>query len=183
MRTVGLLLAAGHSRRFGPQNKLLADFRGKPLVIHSAEAMRNAGLDGLVAVVTDQAVADHLADFTLVWPEEADPEQSDSLRAGVQAALDIGWDRLLIGLGDMPLVTAVHVRAVVDRCTQKRASASTDGTHRTPPACFPTSMADALLALRGDRGAGSLLQALPAEALVEAPAGMLKDVDLVTDLD
>ena len=183
MKTIGLLLAAGHSRRFGPQNKLLADFRGKPLVAHSAEAMRNAGLDGLVAVVTDQAVADHLTGFNLVRPGEADPEQSNSLRTGVQAVLDIGGERLLIGLGDMPLVTAAHLRAVVDRCTPKRASASTDGTRRTPPACFPVSMAGALLTLYGDRGAGSLLQTLPADALVEAQASMLKDVDVVADLD
>lgn len=183
MKTVGLLLAAGHSRRFGPQNKLLTTFHGRPLVTYAAETVRDTGLDGLIAVVSDDNVAEHLADFSIVRPDAMNPEQSDSLRAGVQASLDFAWDRILVVLGDMPLVTGVHLRAVVDRCTSEHASASTDGQRRSPPACFPASIVEELLALRGDRGAGSLLRKLPSEALVEASVDMLKDVDVVGDLD
>ncbi|CAN0604142.1 unnamed protein product, partial [Ectocarpus sp. 12 AP-2014] len=130
--------------------------------------------------------------------------QSASLRAGIlhQSALsphvfadglhdladglhDLadGLSQILVVLGDMPLVTSDHLRAVVGRCSADSASASTDGKRRMPPACFPASMTEDLLATTGDRGAGPLLKALPEDALVEAPKGMLKDVDTVEDLD
>jgi len=190
MTTVGLLLAAGHSRRFGEENKLLAPYRGKPLVSHAADAMRDAELDHLVAVVSDDQVAKLLDGFDLCRLTADGLPQSASLRAGI-----LHWSalspltladrppRILVILGDMPLVTSGHLRAVVDRCTDHSASASTDGQRRMPPACFPASKIDDLLEVTGDRGAGPLVKALPDEALVHASPAMLKDVDTVADLD
>lgn len=197
MMTVGLLLAAGHSRRFGEDNKLLVPYRGKPLVSHAADAMRDAGLDHLIATVSDERVADLLDGFDICRLVADGLPQSASLRAGIlhQSALSPhvfadglhdfadGLSQILVVLGDMPLVTSEHLRAVVDRCSANSASASTDGKRRMPPACFPASMTEDLLAVTGDRGAGPLLKALPDEALVEAPKGMLKDIDTVEDLD
>ncbi|MFN3171897.1 MAG: nucleotidyltransferase family protein [Hyphomicrobiales bacterium] len=197
MTTVGLLLAAGHSRRFGEDNKLLAPYRGRPLVSHAADAMREAGLDYLIATVSDERVADLLEGFDLCRLTADGLPQSASLRAGIlhQSALSPhvfadrphdfadGLSQILVVLGDMPLVTSDHLRAVVDRCSADSASASTDGKRRMPPACFPRSMSEDLLATTGDRGAGPLLKTLPDDALVEAPRGMLKDVDTVEDLD
>ncbi|MEO0385021.1 MAG: nucleotidyltransferase family protein [Pseudomonadota bacterium] len=197
MTTVGLLLAAGHSRRFGEDNKLLVPYRGKPLVLHAADAMRDAGLDHLIAVVSDERVAKLLDGFDVCRLTADGLPQSASLRAGIlhQSALsphvfadgphDLadGLSHILVVLGDMPLVTSDHLRAVVRRCSADSASASTDGKRRMPPACFPVSMTESLLATTGDRGAGPLLKALPDEALVHASPAMLKDVDTVADLD
>lgn len=190
MTTVGLLLAAGHSRRFGEDNKLLVPYRGKPLVSHAADAMRGARLDYMIAVVSDKRVAELLDGFDVCRLTADGLPQSASLRAGIlhQSALSPhvfadGLSQILVVLGDMPLVTSDHLLAVVDRCSANSASASTDGKRRMPPACFPASMTEDLLAATGDRGAGPLLKALPEDALVEAPKGMLKDVDTVEDLD
>lgn len=197
MTTTGLLLAAGHSRRFGQDNKLLVPYRGKPLVLHAADAMRDTGLDHLIATVSDERVADLLHGFDVCRLTADGLPQSASLRAGIlhQSALSPhvfadglhdfadGLSQILVVLGDMPLVTSDHLRAVVGRCSADSASASTDGKRRMPPACFPASMTKDLLATTGDRGAGPLLKAVPEDALVEAPKSMLKDVDTVDDLD
>jgi molybdenum cofactor cytidylyltransferase len=183
MRTVGLLLAAGQSRRFGDTDKLLAPYHGRALVSHAAEAMREAGLDGLVATVRDESVAALLEDFVLSRLGPDSLAQSGSLLAGCRDCLALRPDRILVVLGDMPHVTSEHLKAVVQRCQNGRPAASTDGSVRLPPACFPVSMASELMALSGDRGAGALLKTLPPSALVRAPAGMLKDIDLPGDLD
>ncbi len=182
MKTVGLLLAAGTSQRFGDQNKLLAPYRGKPLIAHAADAMRACALDARVAVVRDSDVAGLLDAFAIVPPKEGTPSQADSLHAGVRACLDLRPDRILVTLGDMPLVTPAHLQAVVLRCTTSIGSASSDGTRRMPPACFPVAVASKLLGIQGDTGAAALLKTLPDQALVMSAQDMLKDVDRAVDL-
>ena len=137
MTTVAILLAAGASRRFGEADKLLAPFRGRALIGHAAQAVRQCGADACLAVVTSDAVAAQLEGFDFVRPPEAPPAQSDSLRAGIAAALVRGATRVLVVLGDMPFVDAAILKAVLARATADSASAVTDGARRAPPACFP----------------------------------------------
>jgi CTP:molybdopterin cytidylyltransferase MocA len=181
-KTVGLLLAAGASQRFGDQNKLLAHYRGKPLIAHAADAMRACALDHMVAVVRDDDVAALLSAFAIVAPKNTEPAQSDSLSAGIRVCLDQNPDRILVVLADMPRITSAHLQAVIVRCTPSRASASSDGSRRMPPACFPAARVGELLSMQGDTGAAALLRALPNEALVMTAPAMLKDVDVAGDL-
>ncbi len=51
---VGLLLAAGLSRRFGGDDKLLTLFRGQALVRHAAAVMARLFLDRRMAVVSSR---------------------------------------------------------------------------------------------------------------------------------
>ncbi|WP_299838316.1 NTP transferase domain-containing protein [uncultured Paracoccus sp.] len=169
----GLLLAAGASRRFGPEDKLLALVAGQPLLSHAAAAMRAAVLDRRIAVVSSAGTAALLDGFEVI--RIAQGEQSDSLRAGLAAAG--APDCLLIALGDMPLVTAALLDRIVAACTDDQPSASreADGPPM-PPACFPASWLPRLAELSGDQGAGRLLRDLPASQMVEA-SGQLPDID------
>lgn len=177
MMRVGLLLAAGASRRFGPEDKLLADLRGRPLAAHAAEAMRRTDLDGRIAVITTPALAPWLHGFRVI--EVTQGRQSDSLRAGLAAAGDP--DRLLIALADMPDVTDAHLRLVLEAATDTMPAASHDGKAAMPPACFPRARLDDLGRLTGDQGAGRLLRDLPPGQLIAAP-DLLRDVDRPADL-
>jgi molybdenum cofactor cytidylyltransferase len=169
----GLLLAAGASRRFGPEDKLLALFAGRPLLSHAAAAMRAASLDRRIAVVSSAATAALLDGFEII--RIAQGEQSDSLRAGLAAAG--APDRLLIALGDMPLVTVTLLDRVIATCTDDLPSASREADGPVmPPACFPASWLPRLAELSGDQGAGRPLRDLPTSQIVEA-SGQLPDID------
>ncbi|WP_158547454.1 NTP transferase domain-containing protein [Rhodovulum sp. 12E13] len=180
--TAAILLAAGASRRFGAQNKLLAAFRGRPLVTHAAEALRASGLAPLIAVTTSPDVAALLPGFHLVSPDRPDPEQSDSLRAGVAEARRLGAPSALVALADMPGVTPDLLRTVAARATATEAAAASDGLRALPPACFPAALFDALLGATGDRGARPLLAGLPPAQHVPAPPEALRDIDTPGDL-
>jgi CTP:molybdopterin cytidylyltransferase MocA len=180
MTTVGLLLAAGRSSRFGPANKLLAPFRGAPLVTHAAAAMAALPLGHRLAVTADARVASLLPGFRLVAANPAGL-QSDSLKAGLRAAEALGADLVLVALGDMPLVTVGTLSAVLAAARAEGVAAAVDGDLVTPPAGFTADRFPALMALSGDRGAGALLRDLPAAARVPAP-GLLADIDTEGDL-
>lgn len=182
MLRAGILLAAGQSRRFGTADKLLAGWRGRPLVAHAAMAMRQAPLDLRIAVASNPAVIAELDGFVIVPPGNAASSQSASLRAGVARARDLGADCALVALADMPRVTPDLIAAVLDRCTPTRPAAATDGRRPMPPACFPAAWFDRLLQLDGDRGAGALLAGLPPDALAMAVPLLLHDVDTPDDL-
>ena len=169
----GIVLAAGASRRFGAEDKLLADLGGTPLAARAAAAMRAAPVDMRIAVAAAPEVARLFAGFEVVAPDPPGA-QSDSLRAGIRRARALGAGRIVVTLADMPFVDANLIAAVLSRA---ETAAATDGDRRTPPAAFPAARFDDLLRLGGDRGAGALLRGLPPEALVTAPRGALADVD------
>lgn len=183
MKLAGVLLAAGASRRFGHDDKLLAELYGKPLVCHAADKLRAVSPDVLIAVTRSDAVAAQLAGFENVRPPMPDPAQGDSLKAGVAAAKAEGADKVLIVLGDMPLVTVNLMQSVVAACTTNRPSAAIEGAKPMPPTCFPAAFYPQLLAIDGDRGAGNLLRDLPSDALVHASERTLMDVDTLQALE
>jgi CTP:molybdopterin cytidylyltransferase MocA len=184
--TAGLLLAAGRSSRFGAADKLLAPFRGRPLVVHAAEALHAAPLDHRIAVTADPRVAALLPGFASVPMASGDPDapratQSDSLRAGLARARALGAELVLVVLGDMPLVTPALLAAILDRAASAGVAAAADAAVRSPPAAFGPEFFEALAATAGDRGAGAILATLPDHALVPAP-GLLGDIDTAEDL-
>lgn len=178
--TTAILLAAGASRRFGPEEKLLAPHRGQPLIAHAARVLNGTPLTQRIAVIANPALIPHLDGFRIVTlPRGTDPLQSTSLHAGLAAAGQP--DRLLIALGDMPDITAAHLRAIIDRTTPDQPAASTNGRTILPPACFPRATLQRLATLSGDRGAASLLRNLPEGQLIPAP-DLLADIDQPRDL-
>lgn len=180
MPTAILLLAAGASRRFGPQNKLLTLFQGKPLVRHAADAALAVPAARHLVVVSDPQVEALFPDFRKVVVNPGLP-QAESLKAGVAVAAALGMSRVLVVLGDMPCVPQSLMQAVLDR-GENLPAAATDGEGIFPPACLPASIFPAVAELGGDRGAGAILRHLPPEQRVLAPAGALADIDRPDDL-
>lgn len=177
-----VLLAAGLSRRYGAVGKLVADFRGKPLARHAAETIAALPFGQRIAVC--RTGDDDLAEmfrglgFTVVRNPDTARGQASSLALGVEAAGQP--EALLVCLADMPLVTAEHLRVLVERVTPGGIVASVAGPreHPTPPAAFAREYLPELLRIEGDKGARHLLQI--AERVV-APEGTLRDFDTPED--
>lgn len=140
MRVVAIVLAAGSSTRLG---------RPKQSIV----------LDDETLLQRAERVARSVADEVIVVTEQLNPDAAEgiasSIRTGVRLA---GGDaRILITLCDQPLITAEHLRALLDVDAPIVATgyAGTAGA----PAVFAPSLVPELLALRGDRGARAVIEA------------------------
>lgn len=176
--SAGVLLAAGHSRRWGPGNKLLAPWRGQVLVAWAGAILSRAPVDLRAAVIRDARVGALLPGLALLAPMGED--QSASLRAAVAWAGERGAARLLVLLADMPALSDATIAALVEGCTGDRPWAVRHPDGRPgAPACFPAASFAALAGLRGDRGAGALLAGA---VTVRPPGAELIDLDRPQDL-
>jgi CTP:molybdopterin cytidylyltransferase MocA len=179
--TAAIVLCAGASRRFGPdQHKLLAQFRGKPLVSWALEHAAAAELDELIVVVGPVDLSRYLPDgATAVENPDWELGQASSLQAGVEAARQRGHRAVVVGLGDQPLVPPEAWSAVA--AAESAIAVATFDGRRAPP----TRLADsvwALLPRDGDEGARVLMLARP-DLVQEVPCpGQSLDIDTVEDL-
>ncbi len=176
------MLAAGESRRWGADNKLLAPIDGQPMVRRTAEVILKSNIRP-VLVVTGHEAADieaALAGLELSFhyaPDFADG-LSGSLKAGVGAVPD-ACTAALICLGDMPFVRPVTLDQLADAHAGQAALFPTYQGKRGNPVLLARSLFADILRLGGDEGARTLLRAIPdqvGELAVDDP-GVLRDVD------
>ena len=170
-----VLLAAGHSRRFGAP-KLGEKLHGKMLVHHAALTLTAASFAHKIAVVGNEDWGLEAFGFTLA--QTTSTTQSESLAAGITAALKSNPRAIMIALGDMPFVPLAHYQRLVD-AFDGNCIASSDGSILMPPAIFGPNHFDALCGVQGDTGAKSLLQNAP---VIIASANELSDIDTPEDL-
>ncbi|MDT7934667.1 MAG: nucleotidyltransferase family protein [Sphingomonadaceae bacterium] len=190
-----ILLAAGASRRFGADNKLLAAVGGRPMVVRAAEALLGAGLPviavlgheaGRVRAALEDALRDppslpasHPRDplpIRFVTAESWADGMGESISAGV-AAVPPDWEGALIALGDMPFVSSSVLRAIAQAVVGPHAvGVPVWQGQRGNPVAFGRAWLPRLRALRGDAGARRLI-ADAAVTLVAAEPGVLHDFD------
>lgn len=185
-----ILLAAGASRRFGAENKLLARIGGEALVERVARRLAEAGFAETVAVVAAQgsAVATVLAGLgvRVVVNPEAGRGMGASIAAGI-AALGAECEGVLIAPGDMPGLSPALLQRIVAAFRDSGGerivyAALSDGEQRNPVA-WPRRFFPALAALSGTGGGKALLAANRAEAIaIPAAAHEVADIDTADDL-
>lgn len=182
MTVAGVVLAAGCGSRFrGASNKLTAPFRGKPLVLWAIEAAVDAGLEK-VFVVTGAADLRSVLPRGVervtngMWPDGL----ATSLHAGIRAAGDAGYDAVVVGLGDQPLVPSSAWRAVAESTGYVVAVATYDGKRRNPVLLHRSVWH--LLPRAGDAGARVIYRERPELVGEVACDGEAADVDTVEDL-
>jgi molybdenum cofactor cytidylyltransferase len=157
-------------------HKLLADWGGKPLVAHAADALLAADLPVLVVLGHgSEAVRAALAGRDLRFVAAADyaAGMAHSLHAGVAAVPD-DWDAVLVALGDMPRIEADVLRrlAVADGVAVPVFEGARGNPVRWPRAHFA-----ALMALAGDSGAQRLLEGMDVIEVAAPSDAVLADID------
>lgn len=183
-----VLLAAGSSRRFGPDNKLLADIGGGPVVARVGAALARSRIDDIVVVTGPDAARVEAAlrgcRARFIHNTAFADGIGGSIATGARA-VDSGADGVLVVQGDMPGLTT----ELIDRLIAAFADAGRSrivfpmlpGGEQANPVLWPSRYLPELAALSGDRGAKPLIARERAHAfavrLSEAEAAQLIDVD------
>jgi len=181
------VLAAGGGSRFaesgGAGHKLLADFRGRPVVTWAVEHAVAAGLDETIVVggaIDLAGVVPH--GVTVLVNDRWAEGQATSLRVAIGHAEAAGHDAIVVGLGDQPLVPAAAWGAVAAAAAQDTpiVVATYEGRRRNPVRLHRTVWP--LLPTTGDEGARVIMRDRPDLVGEVACDGDPADVDTVEDL-
>lgn len=196
-----VLLAAGASTRFGPENKLLAEISGEPLIARLV-AVVLASRIGEIVVVTPadpSAIATALARAVNLDPNRlrivanSDPSRgiASSIVMGIEA-VSAGASGAMIVPADMPGLTVAACNALISAFAASGHAAvvhaATGEQRQRNPVIWPRRLFEKLLALSGDTGGKPLIAeeraSRPASVIAVAfdRAELFLDVDVPADL-
>jgi molybdenum cofactor cytidylyltransferase len=184
---VGVLLAAGGSRRFGSQ-KLVTPVRGLPLIRHGAELLRRT-TDHVIAVIGSDALVVRAAlsgsGAEIIENPEWRDGLSTSLRRGV-ASVSPAAEAVIVALGDQPDIGPDVVRKLVEVWQHTGyviVTARYRGV-RAPPVLLARQTFRDVAALVGDVGAKAIMDQHPESVgFVDIDADPPRDVDTPGDVD
>lgn len=183
MTTLGIVLAAGKSTRFGAHDKLLAPLLEKPLASYAARAMRGAEVTHKITCLSEAAILD--GELTNIFQDfqilPCRGQQSQSLRAAIHEAIKMKAERALITLADMPMITSSALNELL-KIEAPHAASLSPNRGLGVPAIFGKDLFPKLLALEGDRGAQALLREVPAIKTLSLTDIEVQDVDTEEDL-
>ena len=190
MKLALIMLAAGNSRRFG-SNKLLFPVDGRPMYLHTLEALLEVKrtlapeLKCSVTVVTQYEEIEKKAleagAQVLINPR---PKEgiSSSLKIGLHANVEA--DACLFAVSDQPHLTAKTVEEMIRayRISQKGMGClclDPEGTKTGNPCIFSRKYYRELLALSGDSGGKRVLLRHPGDICFY----LVRDSEQLTDVD
>lgn len=191
MSTSIILLAAGSSRRFGEDDKLLATVGGTPLVRVVAETLLKSAAREVV-VVTGQnvdAIREALGGLAVKFVDN--PQHADgigtSIAAGIRG-LDSRASGAMIVPADMPQLSVALVGALLgvfaDGGSRRVVYPATPEGEQRNPVIWPRKYFAELARLSGDKGGKELLSrpAIECDVVVVDDADVFFDIDTPEDL-
>lgn len=159
---VGVVLAAGSSRRLG-QPKQLVSYNGQPLVARVAQQLSTAGCSSVITVVGSNAARVRRALDGTTTQIVDHTSWTDGIGSSISAAvqhLHSDAVAVLIALSDQPLIETAHYRALIETLTNGThsiaATECADGSAGVPAAFGKKHFSD-LASLSGGRGAKTII--------------------------
>jgi molybdenum cofactor cytidylyltransferase len=179
-----VVLAAGGGTRFvGQSHKLLAPFRGRPLVWWAVHHAAEAGLDEVIVVdgaVSLTEIVGHMPGVRIVSNANWATGQSSSLLLAAAAAEMAGHLAMTVGLADQPFLDPAAWRAVAATMAAPIVVAMVGG-RRGQPVRLAAEVWPAL-PKSGDEGARSLLVSKQFPVIELGCPGSTVDIDTQEDL-
>lgn len=179
---VGLMLAAGRSRRFGSDKRQAPMSDGQTLLLTSLLAAQQA-LPELWLVLRDDDEPQGLGlngNVHRVFSQAAAQGMGHSLADGVAALrAQTSADAVAILLGDMPWILPATITQLAAQADAEHIVVPTYNGEPGHPVIFGRQFWPALLGLEGDTGARSVLlaNAHAVRRVAVADAGVVRDVD------
>lgn len=125
---VGILVAAGKSKRFG-EDKLLVSLKGKPIVYYSLKKLDTVEEINRIILVVRENMVDYFSKLLLCWDIKkpikiviGGEERQESVYNALKS-IDFLCNYVLIHDAARPFVSLSKIKALVDFCLKNRVSA------------------------------------------------------------
>ena len=178
-----ILLAAGLSRRFGPENKLLSPVAGLPLFRHTLDKLEKLqSPDTRLLVMTNTPeIQAWCQSRKIPWGESPDAAQGISHTIRAALALAGETEAYVFFVADQPKLEETTIKRLLSSCEAKNAllGCLVSGERRGNPVLWDKSYFPELLELTGDTGGRQVIKRYPERVrLVECGEKELADVDI-----
>jgi molybdenum cofactor cytidylyltransferase len=192
MMLSAIVLAAGMSTRMG-QNKLLLDFKDKPLIAHAVDTLLASEIDEVVVVLGNEAdkVQEKLRGRPVRLVEN--PDFRDGLSTSVQAgvnAVSRQADGIMVYLADLPLLEPADVNRILRAFAHAKAVRKSivipffDG-QRGNPVLLDSSYREEILGVVGDIGCKGVIKRYPDQVFVVEMESdhVIRDMDTMEEYE
>ncbi|HAU66877.1 MAG TPA: hypothetical protein DCW52_00610 [Gammaproteobacteria bacterium] len=201
MKLSVVVVAAGSSRRFGSSKMQYVMSDGRVLLEHSLDIYESVGniesikiTPVIVVLPPDNASLKKIVEARGAIAKDC-PDSHQGMSASIKAGLSYAvssttnLEACLIALGDMPYVAPKTIELLINSAQPNKIiipyQFKADGKSKNGnPVIFGKEFFPEILALQGDKGAKSVLNANPqAQCFIEVQdAGIFQDIDRPEDL-
>ncbi|HDX9578263.1 TPA: NTP transferase domain-containing protein [Bacillus pseudomycoides] len=186
MKIIGVYLAAGNSRRMGLQ-KLSLPLHNEPLGNAALKTALSSNLSEIIIVTNDMnwiSQSLRYENVHILPCADSNQGQSHSLRCGVQKAMDMKADGIVVLLADQPFIKTELINELIDCYKQYQTVYYVAAKHRgiiRPPVLFAKKTFPFLQTLQGDQGARAIFQQVEGITIPYEETALFYDVDSWND--
>lgn len=182
-------MASGNSRRFDG-NKLLCDFMGKKLYLHTLEMLYNLTETeencDLRVISQHKEILDKAEQMGIKAVESPESKlgASYTVKNAVKSIDNLSQeDYLIFVVADQPFLTRESVKKLLDTAGKGLVARLYYNETAGNPVMFSAQLADSLLKLEGDKGGGAVAKKYPCEKVFVSNEKELIDIDTLEDLN